>query len=278
MDNETFVRNYLERISYSGGRELTLKNLAILQKEHVKAIPFENTYVLKKTPITLTKEWIFEKVVTKKRGGFCFELNYLFNLLLKDLGYNVLLLGGSVFQPPCFSEPGLDNEHILSLVSLNGNSYIVDVAFGGNCAVEPLPLVYDKDLEDPNGIFRYVQTDNFVRFEAKPKEIIDIDTQKEVQKSTNTWRGLYRFKLHPIVIEDVKIPFEFHTTSKDRTPFTAGFYMFRLTDTGKVTFIGNLLTVYTSEGNMRLLSKQKEVKEEDFDNELSVYFGLNKLE
>ena len=75
MDKETFISSYLERISYSGGREPNLKNLAILQKEHIKAIPFENVYVLKKIPISLTKEWIYEKVIIKKRGGFCFELN-----------------------------------------------------------------------------------------------------------------------------------------------------------------------------------------------------------
>ena len=277
MDKETFVSDYLERISYSGGRELNLKNLAILQKEHIKAIPFENTYILKKLPITLTKEWIFDKVITKKRGGFCFELNYLFNLLLADLGYKVSLLGGQVFHPGT-GEPGLDNEHIVSLVSLNEQEYIVDVAFGGRCASEPLPLVYNEEFEDPNGIFQYLFTDDFVRVECKPKLIIDTETQEEVQEATKTWRGLYRFKLDPISIDDVKIPFEHHTTSPDKSPFTAGFYMFRLTDVGKVTFIGKLLSVYTAEGNMKELSKRKEVQEADFDDELSLHFGLSKLE
>lgn len=276
MDKETFISNYLERISYSGGREPNLKNLTLLQKEHVKAIPFENIYVLKKLPITLTKEWIYEKVIVKKRGGFCFELNYLFYLLLEDLGYEVKFLGGRVFHPVS-GEPGHNNEHVLSLVSLDGKSYIVDVAFGGKCACEPLPLVYDEELQDPNGIFRYLLIDEHVRFECKPKSIIDVDTQEEVQEASEAWRGLYRFNLDPIKVEDTKTAYEFHTTST-MTPFTGGFYMFRLTDIGKTTFIGNILTVYSSKGNMKEISKRKEVEKVDFDDELSLHFSLSKLD
>ena len=275
MDKETFIRNYLERISYSGGRELNLNNLAKLQKEHVKAIPFENTYVLKKLPISLTKEWIYDKVIVKRRGGFCFELNYLFNLLLSDLGYEVKFVGGSVFHPVS-GEPGNNNEHVLSLVSLDEKSYVVDVAFGAKGACEPLPLVYNEELQDPNGIFRYVLIGAHVRFECKPKSIIDIDTQQEVQQASETWRGLYRFKLNEINIEDTKFAYDFHTTSP-MSPFTGGFYMFRLTDIGKTTFNGNILTVYSSKGNMKEISKRKEVQDVDFDNELSLHFSLSKL-
>ena len=276
MNKETFIRNYLERISYSGGREPSLKNLALLQKEHIKAIPFGNIYVLRKLPIILTKEWIYDKVIIKKRGGFCFELNYLLYLLLADLGYEVKFVGGSVFHPVS-GEPGNNNEHVLSLVSLDGKSYIVDVAFGGKCACEPLPLVYNKELQDPNGIFRYVLIDEHVRFECKPKSIIDIDTQEEVQQASETWRGLYRFKTNPINIEDTKMAYDFHTTSPI-SPFTGGFYMFRLTDIGKTTFNGNTLTVYSSKGNMKEISKRKVVQDVDFDNELSLHFSLSKLE
>ena len=150
--------------------------------------------------------------------------------------------------------------------------------FGGRCAYEPLPLIYNEEFEDPNGIFRYVLTDGLVRFECKPKLIIDVETQAEVQQATDTWRGLYRYNLNPITIEDVKIPFEHHTTSKDNSLFTAGPFMFKSTDTGKVTVTGDLLTVYTSEGNMKELSKRKEVQEADFDNEILLHFGLSKLE
>lgn len=276
MDQETFVKNYLERISNSGGREPSLKNLSILQREHSKAIPFENTYVLKKMPINLNKEWIYDKIMNKSRGGFCFEVNYLFYLLLKDLGYDVKFLGGSVFHPMT-GQPGHPNEHVLSMVTLDGKSYIVDVGFGAKCALEPLPLVFEEELQDPNGVFRYTKENDVVRFECRPKTILDMETQTEAQTATDTWRGLYQFKLEPIDITDTKMAFDFHTTSP-MSPFTGGFYMARFTDIGKTTFVGNVLTVYSSNGNMKEVSKRKEVPDEEFDKELSLHFGLSKLE
>merc|ERR1712018_992866 len=137
--------------------------------------------------------------------------------------------------------------------------------------------VYNEELEDPNGIFRYLLIDEHVRFECKPKLIIDIETQEEVQKASVTWRGLYRFRLDPINIKDTKTAYDFHTTS-DMTPFTRGFYMFRLTDKGKTTFIGNILTEYSADGNMKEISKRREIKENEFDNELLQHFSLSQLD
>ena len=249
MDKATFIENYLERIGYTGSRDANLENLTKLQTLHITNIPFENTYVLAKMPITLTKDWIYEKVIVKRRGGLCYELNYLFNILLSDLGYDAKLLGGTVLIP---GSSGLDNEHILSLVKLGDTNYVADVAFGGKCASTPLPLVYDKMLDAPNGIFRYAQMDDgHVRFECKPKTIIDIKTNTEVQNTNEAeWTWVYRFKLQPIGIADVKPGYEFHTTH-EMSPFTKGPYNFKLTKDGKVTMTGNLLTVYTAEGNMK---------------------------
>merc|ERR1712241_680429 len=125
---------------------------------------------------------------------------------------------------------------------------------------EPLPLVFEEELQDPNGVFRYTKENDVVRFECRPKTILDMETQTEAQTVTDT-----------------KMAFDFHTTSP-MSPFTGGFYMARFTDIGKTTFIRNVLTVYSSSGNMKEISKQKEVPEDEFDKELSLHFGLNKLE
>ena len=222
----------------------------------------------------------YEKVIIKKRGGYCFELNYLFYLLLTDLGYEVKFVGGSVFHPES-GERDQNNKHVLCLVSLHGKSYITDVAFGGKCACEPLPLLYNQELQDPNGLFRYVLVGEHVRFESKPKSVNDIDTKEEVQQASGSWRSVYRFKLNQINIEDTKTACDFHTTSA-MSPFTGGFCMFRLTDIGKTTLMGtyngNILTVYSSKGNMKEIRKRKKVQSADLDNELLLHFGLGKLD
>jgi len=276
MDRETFINNYFKRISYSGDRAHNLKNLSNLQRAHSKAIPFENTYVLKKIPIYITREWIYDKIVNLGRGGFCFEVNYLFYLLLFDLGYNVKLLGGSVFQPGT-GKPGHTNEHILPLVTLDEKCYVLDVAFGAKCSLEPLILTFDEELHDPNGIFRYRKENDHIRFECRPKTVIDIDTNVEVQSASDTWIGLYQFNSNPIEICDTETAFEFHTTSPTSV-FARGFYISRFTDIGKTTFSGNILTIYTSNGNMVEKSKRIEVPQSEYDKELARHFGLKEIE
>ena len=75
---EAETPKYLERINFDGATEPTLELLSALQKKHLLSIPFENLDIHYKTPIKLNSANIFEKVINKKRGGFCYELNSLF--------------------------------------------------------------------------------------------------------------------------------------------------------------------------------------------------------
>jgi len=85
------VQSYLDRI----GMTLDLDNykpdyelLKQLQYAHVTHVPYENLdLVHHRIPLTLTPEAVFDKVVVRGRGGYCFELNCLFNWLLQQLGY-----------------------------------------------------------------------------------------------------------------------------------------------------------------------------------------------
>ena len=97
MENEVFIEKYLERIKYTGGHEVNLDNLALLQKLNLIHIPFENTGVLRKIPIILEKDALFKKLITEKRGGIFPEVKHLFNLLLEHLGYEVYVIGGRFF-------------------------------------------------------------------------------------------------------------------------------------------------------------------------------------
>jgi N-hydroxyarylamine O-acetyltransferase len=81
------VKKYLERIGYKGSTEPTIGLLSALQKKHLLNIPFENLDIHYKTPIELDIAIIFEKVVIKKRGGFCYELNGIFHELLNSIGF-----------------------------------------------------------------------------------------------------------------------------------------------------------------------------------------------
>jgi len=70
---------------------------------------------------------LYEKIVLRKRGGFCYELNGLFYWLLKGLGFNVSIYHATVSRSEHWMFP---HGHCVLLVKLDSNQYIADVGFG----------------------------------------------------------------------------------------------------------------------------------------------------
>ena len=79
-------KQYLKRINYVGQTDPDLQVLKELQTKHLLSVPFENLDIHLGIPISLRIPDIFEKVVLRRRGGFCYELNGLFIELLHAPG------------------------------------------------------------------------------------------------------------------------------------------------------------------------------------------------
>ena len=90
------IKQYLERINYDGPVNQTLEVLSNLQLMHLVSVPFENLNIHNKTKIDLLN--LFDKIVTRKRGGFCYELNGLFYDLLKEIGFTVKMVSARVYD------------------------------------------------------------------------------------------------------------------------------------------------------------------------------------
>src|SRR2546421_9379643 len=83
---------YLDRINYRGPLNADAETLRQLHVAHLRSVPFENLSIHAHEPILLTDESLFEKIVTRRHGGFCYELNGLFFALLRALGFYVAML------------------------------------------------------------------------------------------------------------------------------------------------------------------------------------------
>ena len=90
------VDAYLERIGYVGAREPSADVLVGLHRAHVLAVPFENLDIHLGVANVLDLEHVFDKIVARRRGGWCYELNGLFALLLEGLGFAVTCYSASV--------------------------------------------------------------------------------------------------------------------------------------------------------------------------------------
>ena len=96
-----------------------------------------------------------EKLVTARRGGYCFEQNGVFERALREIGFNVRsLLGRVVLANPSSLPP---RTHRLLLVELQGEQWIADVGFGGQTLTAPIRLQADIGQQTPHGEYRLVQ-------------------------------------------------------------------------------------------------------------------------
>ncbi|MEM9648825.1 MAG: arylamine N-acetyltransferase, partial [Bacteroidota bacterium] len=86
------TKKYLERINYDQPVRITRDTLFQLQRAHLLSVPFENLDIHYGIPITLDTNSFFDKIVERGRGGFCYELNGLFNHLLNELGFKSKLI------------------------------------------------------------------------------------------------------------------------------------------------------------------------------------------
>jgi N-hydroxyarylamine O-acetyltransferase len=125
----------LKRIGYIGPTEPNLFTLRALQRAFLLKVPFENLDIHLGRQISLASESIYEKIVSRKRGGFCYECNILFFDLLNELGFQVEYLSARMVKG---GTAGPEYDHMVILVNLE-HDYLVDVGNGQSCR-EPLRI------------------------------------------------------------------------------------------------------------------------------------------
>lgn len=207
---------YLARLGYTGDVATTAVALQQLQLAHLYTVPFENLSIYTPETIQLNEAWLFDKVVQRRRGGFCYELNGLFALLLRDLGFNVELLSAEVADSSGGFAPPFD--HMALMVMLD-EPWLVDVGFGDTFRH---PLRLDMQTEQPqNGRSYQIAPDG------------DYLLLKE-RKPGGDWRPQYRFTTQPHPLADFAPRCHFQQTSPD-SHFTKGRLCTLATENGRIT-------------------------------------------
>lgn len=181
---------YLERIGYRGSRAATLDTLEAVHALHPAAIPFENLNPLLGWPVALDAESLQRKMIAERRGGWCFEHNTLFRLVLEALGFSVASLAARVVWNTPPDAPVGPRSHMLLLVDLNGLHYIADVGFGGNVLTAPLRLEPGVAQATPHELHRITPLGNGYVLEACVR---------------GAWQRFYRFTLEPQFASDYEV-------------------------------------------------------------------------
>lgn len=139
---------YLRRIGAAAPARPDLATLGVLVRAHLAHVPFENLDVQLGRVPPVTVDGIFDKVVDHGRGGWCYELNTLFGVLLADLGYAVTRLSGDVRRGG--DVPERRGNHLCLRIDLD-RPYLVDVGFGGSLTA-PLAIAAGSSIDGPYAI------------------------------------------------------------------------------------------------------------------------------
>ena len=129
--NEKELTGYLDRIDIGRPAKADTAALRALHRAHLLAVPFENLSIHLGEPISLEPAGLTGKIVTRRRGGFCYELNGAFALLLSALGFDVRLLAARVFGDDRLGPP-FDHLALLVQTTDGDGPWLADVGFGSH--------------------------------------------------------------------------------------------------------------------------------------------------
>jgi len=127
---------YFAKIEFDRLPDVSLKTLFALHRAHLRHITYENLDVQLGREVSLDLDKVFDKLVVRRRGGWCFEMNHLFAWALREIGFDVRMVCGAVNRAESGDAAAFN--HMVLLVELD-QTYVADVGFG-NGFLEPLPL------------------------------------------------------------------------------------------------------------------------------------------
>ena len=191
---------YLQRVGLSCAPPTSAAGLTELHQAQFFSIPFENLDIPLGRGIDLTLDPVFEKLVSNRRGGYCFELNGLMLRVLRTLGFDARPILARVH----LTDPPSGRTHQLNLVTLEDHLWLMDVGFGAGGPRAPLPL--DAGVTDCG----------VASFELGRREPWGWLLRT---RESDDWKSSYSFDLGHVTTEDIEVANHYTSTSPN-THFT----------------------------------------------------------
>ncbi|MHB8241558.1 MAG: arylamine N-acetyltransferase family protein [Solirubrobacteraceae bacterium] len=190
---------YLERIGLNGR-----PSIAQIHRAHLTSIPFENLDPHQGLPVSLEVKDLERKLVTERRGGYCFEQNLLLKAALEALGAKVDMF---LARMRVGAKPGVvrPRSHLLLRVSESGTSWHADVGFSRGI-LEPIPFGPGTKQEQSGWGFRVV--------EEGPELVLQ-------KLEGDEWLDVYGFVPLPVPLIDVETS-NWWTSTHPHSPFVTG--------------------------------------------------------
>jgi arylamine N-acetyltransferase len=229
---------YFARIGYAGPRTADLATLATIVRHHAASIPFEAIDVLLGKGLDVAPEAIFDKLVRRKRGGYCFEQNGLLLAVLTALGFEANAHLARVLWMQPADAPPLKATHMALIVRLDGRDYLADAGFGNGTPTAPLAF----DTSEP---------------QATPLETFQLRSVSaghvlEMRMGEN-WAPVYEILAEPPTDEDLAEANLF-TSTHPESRFRRDLMLARATTDARFLLLGNRLMIRPAHGSAEVRS------------------------
>ena len=224
--------------------------LAALHTAHMYAVPFENLDIRRRVPIDSNVDAYLDKIVNRRRGGFCYELNTAFAALLSGLGFRTQLWSAQVHDDRGW---GIEFDHMVVAVDL-GTPWLADVGFGDSF-VEPLRLRHGLEQPQSTGVYRLDFSTPHWTLMRRPANGGGFDPQ-------------FRFTTTPYGLDDFAPGLAYHQSPKSH--FTKRTVCSIATPTGRKTLRANRVIV-TEDGQRRDLPIESVA---EWHRALQAHFGI----
>lgn len=239
------LSDYLTRIGYEGDVGNNAATLIQLVQKQLQSIPFENTEVQAKRIPSMVPEDIVDKILIRRRGGYCYEINGVFAMALTAIGFEWYFAGAR----PMFYPLRRPKTHMVLIVRIDGEEYLCDTGFGGYGLRAPLKIEETEITQD---------TDRFRLEYLDGEYVLSSLVQGE-------WQRQYGFALQRQEWIEFSLANYFNATNPD-TIFTQKKLAIMQTSRGRKILVDQELKLI-EEGQLQRLNV-------DYDTAIEEYFGL----
>jgi N-hydroxyarylamine O-acetyltransferase len=221
MLTDEIAAAYLDRIGLAAPLVLDAGTLRDLHRAHLLAVPFENLSIHLGEPISLDEADLADKIVSRRRGGFCYELNGAFAVLLEHLGAQVGRVAARVYGDEGRLSPPFDHLALMVRLPDGTGPWLADVGFGDH-STYPLRADSRSEQSDPGGKFRLADAPDG-----------DVDVLRDGQPQ-------YRLEARERALSDF-VPTCWWQQTSPHSHFTQSLICSRLTDDGRISLSGHRL-------------------------------------
>ncbi|MBP3972582.1 arylamine N-acetyltransferase [Bacillus sp. WL1] len=223
LQHKLFTRLNLEKRT-----EVKFEELNTILFAFAHTIPFENLDVIASNTNTITMENLQNKILSRSRGGLCYELNTLFYYFLKDCGYDVQLALGTVYKND-ISAWALEDGHITIILNYDNVRYVIDVGIASLVPLVPVPFT-GESISSKNGTYRVKRKDT-----SKGNHVLE---RKDTDGEWKVCHAFYNRIIDEVVVNDVQK----RVIEDEKSIFNKGPIAVKLTDSGHVSLTNTSLT------------------------------------